>query len=67
VPQTERKTRARPASARAARQALMAAKARYLLAQLQQLGFAEWQCAPAVLRHGSNLQACPARPPHGVC
>lgn len=35
----------------------MAAKAQVLLGQLQQLGFAEWQAAPAVLRHGSNLES----------
>ncbi|EIE23824.1 hypothetical protein COCSUDRAFT_83699 [Coccomyxa subellipsoidea C-169] len=36
-------------------QALMATKARWLLGQLQLLGFPDWQCAVAVLRHGSNL------------
>lgn len=33
----------------------MATKARWLLGQLQVLGFPDWQCAVAVLRHGSNL------------
>ncbi len=33
----------------------MATKARWLLGQLQLLGFPDWQCAVAVLRHGSNL------------
>ncbi|KAK9814734.1 hypothetical protein WJX72_010679 [[Myrmecia] bisecta] len=32
-------------------------KALYLVAQLQQLGFPEWQCIPAVQHHGSNLEA----------
>lgn len=35
----------------------MATKARWLLGQLQLLGFRDWQCAVAVLRHGSNLHA----------
>jgi hypothetical protein len=39
------------------RQALMAAKARYLMGQLQSLGFADWQAAPAVLAHGADLHA----------
>ena len=38
-------------------QALVAAKAQILLGQLQHLGYAEWQAAPAVLRHGSNLES----------
>lgn len=36
-------------------QALMATKARWLLGQLQLLGFPDWQCAVAVLRYGSDL------------
>lgn len=38
-------------------QALMAARARYLMGQLQSLGWADWQCAPALLAHGSDLAA----------
>lgn len=40
----------------AAAQALMAAKARYVMAQLQALGFEPWQTAAAVMRHGSDLE-----------
>ena len=39
-------------------QALMHTKAKYLVSQLQVLGFADWQCAVAVMQHGSNLEAC---------
>ena len=38
-------------------QALTAVKARWLMHQLQSLGFRDWQCAPAVLAHGSDLHA----------
>lgn len=34
----------------------MATKARYLLGQLQALGFPDWHCAVAVLRHGSDMR-----------
>ena len=34
----------------------MAAKARYVMAQLQALGFEPWQTAAAVMRHGSDLE-----------
>ena len=40
----------------AAAQALMAAKARHVMAQLQALGFEPWQTAAAVMRHGSDLE-----------
>ena len=39
-------------------QALMHTKAKYLVSQLQVLGFVDWQCAMAVMQHGSNLEAC---------
>ena len=36
-------------------QALKSARARHIMGQLQSLGYADWQAAPAVLRHGSDL------------
>ena len=39
-------------------QALTHTKAKYLVSQLQVLGFVDWQCAMAVMQHGSNLEAC---------
>lgn len=32
-------------------------KAQLLIGQLQILGFADWQCVPAVMTHGSDLEA----------
>ncbi len=39
-------------------QALMHTKAKYLIGQLRSLGFQDWQCAVAILQHGSHLEAC---------
>ena len=36
----------------------MHTKAQYLVSELQVLGFADWQCAAAVMQHGSDLEAC---------
>ena len=39
-------------------QALKHTKAKYLISQLQALGFHDWQCAVAIMQYGSNLEAC---------
>lgn len=37
-------------------QALTLFKAQSLIGQLQSLGFQDWQCVPAIMAHGSNLE-----------
>ena len=37
-------------------QALTLFKAQSLIQQLRTLGFADWQCVPAIMRHGSDLE-----------
>lgn len=44
--------------ARPCMQALMHTKAKYLIGQLRSLGFQDWQCAVAIMQHGSHLEAC---------
>ena len=36
----------------------MHTKAKYLIGQLRSLGFQDWQCAVAIMQHGSHLEAC---------
>ena len=36
----------------------MHTKAKYLIGQLRALGFQDWQCAVAIMQHGSHLEAC---------
>ena len=36
----------------------MHTKAKYLIGQLRLLGFQDWQCAVAIMQHGSHLEAC---------
>ena len=36
----------------------MHTKAKYLIGQLRSLGFQDWQCAVAIMQHGSRLEAC---------
>lgn len=38
-------------------QAITLFKAQQLIGQLQTLGFPDWQCVPAVMAHGSDLEA----------
>lgn len=38
-------------------QAVTVFKAQQVIGQLQSLGFPDWQCVPAILKHGCNLEA----------
>ena len=41
-------------------QAVTLFKAQQLIGQLQTLGFPDWQCVPAIMVHGSDLEAAVA-------
>ena len=41
-------------------QAITLYKAQALILQLSSIGFPDWQCVPAVMAHGSNLEAAVA-------